>query len=63
MPSWVRTITKASPRRIGFSAFAALTGKRSASPRSKAVQKLRTGQTRQEGERGVQIVAPRSIIA
>ncbi|MNL23912.1 hypothetical protein D3C87_1453240 [compost metagenome] len=57
------TATKAAPTRTGFSFFAALTGKRSGSCSASARQSSRKGQSAQAGRFGVQIVAPRSIIA
>ena len=59
-----RTATKAAPRRCGFSAFARADGQQfriagGDAPR----QSSRSGQSMQRGRFGVQIVAPRSIIA
>ena len=59
----LRTATKAAPRRCGFSAFSPRTGRSSGSPETMARQSSRTGQSMQRGRFGVQIVAPRSIIA
>ena len=57
-----QTITNASPRRIGLSAFKLYRETLGFAP-SGCGAKARAGQTRQEGVRGLQIVAPRSIIA
>lgn len=57
------TAMKAAPYRTGFCFFAALTGKSSGSESLSAAQAPRNGQSEQAGRFGVQIVAPRSIIA
>ena len=51
------------PIRSGLAAFGVLRGRSAAMPADRAVQKADTGQMPQAGLRGVQIVAPRSIIA
>ena len=53
---------RAAPQRL-FGFFGALTGKRSGSPDCSARQSSRSGHSMQRGRFGVQIVAPRSIIA
>ena len=58
-----RTATKAAPRRSGFSAFGRATGKRSGSPEPSARAIVAQRAEHAGGRRGVQIVAPRSIIA
>ena len=61
-PSARRT-TKAAPRRSAPSRLGILGGKVSASPRARPMQLSFHGQKTQAGFFGVQIVAPRSIIA
>ncbi|MNT09440.1 hypothetical protein D3C72_1442230 [compost metagenome] len=61
-PSFAIAI-KAAPIRTGFSAFGALTGNSSGSRVASASQLSLTGQIAQAGRRGVQIVAPISIMA
>jgi hypothetical protein len=55
--------TKAMPWRKGLAGLTDLLGNSSGSPRAKARHWAPTGQTRQEGRFGVQIVWPRSIRA
>ena len=59
----MRASTKASPRRVGFSALGARRGSSSAMPSLRARQLVISGQITQRGLRGVHTVAPRSIIA
>ena len=58
-----RSTTKAAPRRNSPSAFGVRRGNVSWSPRRRASQRSFHGQSKQAGRFGVQIVAPRSIIA
>ena len=62
LPS-LRTATYAAPRRNSPVDFAPLRGNVSASPRARAAQDSFHGHSAQAGRFGVQIVAPRSIIA
>ncbi len=54
---------KSTPRRTGRSVFSSRRGSASARPSAKPLHQLRTGHNPQAGRRGVQSVAPRSIIA
>ena len=58
-----RSIHQPWPSRCGFTFFGALTGKAAGSAVAKAAQSCRSGQMPQAGLRGVQMVAPRSIMA